>query len=110
MGLRDSLAQFQSYLLSNDSELRPFKPWQLANLGMQASQLVMDAFEKGEGKEKHEADSPRAKLERGLRTLRDISQNLPIFAGWVDGLVQSRFTLLTGSIFLMFYGGQCTML
>ncbi|KAF6779417.1 hypothetical protein AHF37_03007 [Paragonimus kellicotti] len=69
--LTPNLKAFQEHLISTDDELHPLKVWQFRDLGLQASQVVVDAFRKGF------QDTTDGKVNSGLLALKDVSQNLP---------------------------------
>uniref|UniRef100_A0A183AZS3 UDP-glucose:glycoprotein glucosyltransferase n=1 Tax=Echinostoma caproni TaxID=27848 RepID=A0A183AZS3_9TREM len=75
--LKEQLQAFQKHLFATDDEIRPLKVWQFRELGLQATQAVMNAFRLG----KDDSDNSSNGLNIGLETLRDVSQYLPARAG-----------------------------
>lgn len=68
------LFNFQRHLLETTTEIRPLKAWQMQDLGLQASQMIVDSVTSNTA---GKGGSHESAGHKGLLALQDISQNFP---------------------------------
>ena len=63
--LNNELDAFERHLIAGPNEVKPLKAWQMQNLGLQATQTIIDVA------------NENATDDAGLLMLQDLSQNFP---------------------------------